>query len=284
MTKPCSSCGNELPLNFFGKDKNRSDGLSCYCKSCNAQKRRNYYKNNKDKYKEMNKKYQEANREKLLTAKREYHSKNRERDNAASKIYSKNHLKEKSEYDKLYRIKNLEKITNYHKQYQRDNAERLNEHRRIYCRENADKVNAKKREYSQKHPDKKKEYGKRYALKHPDKIAIRTLRRQTRKRNVFAYYIAEQWESARLYFDNKCAYCGKERKLTQDHFLALSKSGEYTINNIVPSCKSCNSSKGSKNFFEWYPKQEFYSKKREQKVLKYLNYTKDGIQQLAIVI
>ena len=33
-TKICSRCRKELPLNMFGKDKNKSDGLNLYCKEC----------------------------------------------------------------------------------------------------------------------------------------------------------------------------------------------------------------------------------------------------------
>jgi hypothetical protein len=81
----------------------------------------------------------------------------------------------------------------------------------------------------------------------------------------------------------KCKQCGKEEKLTQDHFKALSNNGEYTKNNIIPACINCNSSKNDADFFAWYPKQSFYSKKQELKILKYLNYDpKTKYQQLAI--
>lgn len=58
--------------------------------------------------------------------------------------------------------------------------------------------------------------------------------------------------------------------LTQDHFLPLSKGGEYTVNNIIPACKNCNCSKQDKDFSEWYSKQEFYRKERELKILEHV--------------
>mgnify|MGYP003489420683 CR=1 FL=1 len=79
-------------------------------------------------------------------------------------------------------------------------------------------------------------------------------------------------KNIKLEFNNKCAYCGKEKPLSQEHFVALSKGGEFTINNIIPSCQNCNSSKRATDFFEWYPKFKHYSKKREQIILKFLNY------------
>lgn len=92
-----------------------------------------------------------------------------------------------------------------------------------------------------------------------------------------------QWEECKEAFDYKCAYCGSKRKLTQDHFIPLSRGGEYSINNIVPVCLSCNSSKLDNNFFEWYPKQPFYSKSREKRILNYLNYNENLNQQLSIL-
>jgi len=109
-------------------------------------------------------------------------------------------------------------------------------------------------------------------------------KRRAEKNGLPNSYNRTEWVKTKKHFNNKCAYCGKEAKLTQDHFVPLSKGGEYTINNIVPACKSCNSSKNNRDFFEWYNGQPYYSKQRERKVLNYLNYnTKSKIQQLALI-
>ena len=93
----------------------------------------------------------------------------------------------------------------------------------------------------------------------------------------------EQWEDCIKHFEGKCAYCGKKKKLTQEHFIPLSKGGEYSVNNIIPACGSCNSSKRDRDFFKWYPNQKFYSKTRENKILRYLEYDKQLNQQLSIL-
>ncbi|SIR88139.1 HNH endonuclease [Haladaptatus litoreus] len=49
-----------------------------------------------------------------------------------------------------------------------------------------------------------------------------------------------------------CIYCGEEGKTTFDHVIPLSNGGADTISNQVPACKSCNSSKGSKDVIEWH--------------------------------
>ena len=116
-----------------------------------------------------------------------------------------------------------------------------------------------------------------------DKFNLRDQKKKLKKRQLAATLTLNQWEDIKNYFNNKCAYCGENTKLTQDHFTPISKGGEYTHNNIIPACGSCNSSKRNREFIEWYPKQKFYSKKREKAILKFLNY-KGEVQQLAINI
>ena len=57
--------------------------------------------------------------------------------------------------------------------------------------------------------------------------------------------------------------------LTQDHFIPLSKGGEYSKKNIIPSCRSCNSRKSNKDFYEWYKGDIHYSKERVNKIEEY---------------
>lgn len=52
-----------------------------------------------------------------------------------------------------------------------------------------------------------------------------------------------------------CWYCGKEMdpsKLTKDHVFPRSKGGDNDMDNIIMVCKTCNSSKGDIDLFEWY--------------------------------
>jgi 5-methylcytosine-specific restriction endonuclease McrA len=104
-----------------------------------------------------------------------------------------------------------------------------------------------------------------------------------RKRDLPSTLTMEQWDTIKYAFDNKCCYCGQEKPLEQEHFIPLSKGGEYAHNNIVPACRSCNARKFNTPFEIWFPKQEFYSKKREQRILKFLNYKSDT-QQLSLSI
>jgi len=124
---------------------------------------------------------------------------------------------------------------------------------------------------------------KEWSTNNKDKCNIICQRRRSRKEQLLNTFTIQQWEATKLYFNNSCAYCGKDLPLEQEHFIALTKGGEYTTNNIIACCRSCNSSKSNKDFFSWYPKYKYYNKKRETKILKYLSY-KDNVQQLALTL
>ena len=48
-----------------------------------------------------------------------------------------------------------------------------------------------------------------------------------------------------------CAYCGADGPLQRDCVLALSRGGRYTLENIVPACRSCNTSKCNEEVTHW---------------------------------
>ena len=56
----------------------------------------------------------------------------------------------------------------------------------------------------------------------------------------------EQWQEILVKYDHRCAYCGVPNPRTMDHVVSISKGGLHTHSNVVPACRSCNSSKGSK--------------------------------------
>jgi hypothetical protein len=49
-----------------------------------------------------------------------------------------------------------------------------------------------------------------------------------------------------------CIYCSCTENLSWDHLIPVSKGGPNIISNQVVACRSCNSSKGGKDIFEWY--------------------------------
>ena len=87
----------------------------------------------------------------------------------------------------------------------------------------------------------------------------------------------EVWFNILHEFGNACAYCGATEGLTVEHVLAIHNGGSNTACNVIPACKSCNSSKGTRLLEEWYPFQPFYNEVRLHKILNHLNHLKGGI-------
>jgi 5-methylcytosine-specific restriction endonuclease McrA len=62
---------------------------------------------------------------------------------------------------------------------------------------------------------------------------------------------AEQWAALQEAWGG-CAYCGvSPSSLQRDCVLALSRGGRYTLENVVPACRSCNASKCSDEVTGW---------------------------------
>ena len=60
-----------------------------------------------------------------------------------------------------------------------------------------------------------------------------------------------QWAALQVAWAG-CAYCGtNDESLQRDCVLAISRGGRYTLDNVVPACRSCNASKCSDEVTGW---------------------------------
>jgi hypothetical protein len=75
--------------------------------------------------------------------------------------------------------------------------------------------------------------------------------RRAREKGAIGEHSEEEWLLVLEEFEGKCAYCGEDAD-TRDHVIPLTKGGSDFIENIVPACRSCNSSKQNKYLAEWY--------------------------------
>ena len=65
-------------------------------------------------------------------------------------------------------------------------------------------------------------------------------------------------EKTKIAHGKTCCYCGREGRLSLDHMIPQLKGGRDAADNIVYACRSCNSSKGSKDMVMWLvSKDEF---------------------------
>lgn len=63
-------------------------------------------------------------------------------------------------------------------------------------------------------------------------------------------FTAKDWLAVKRRFSNLCAYCSSARQLVMDHAVPISRVelGEHRLGNLVPACRSCNSTKGQKRY------------------------------------
>lgn len=190
-----------------------------------------------------------------------------------------------------------------HEQYEADKERILKQHKEYY-EENKEQYLQTCKEYREAHKEEKKEYFRDYYKKHSEELRVKSSLRyknetpeQLAKRKAYAHsksgteeyraykrmkfhyrkamiqklpndFTNEQWEEVKARFGYRCAYCGEEKPLTQDHIIPVIKGGGYTKTNIVPCCGSCNSSKQDKDFEKWYKTTPFFDKGRLSNVLK----------------
>ncbi|HHT7152305.1 HNH endonuclease [Bacillus thuringiensis serovar andalousiensis] len=219
--KHCKSCGLDLPLDMFNKNKRNRDGLQFYCKECTSRKGKDYYQRNKAS---VNQKH------------RNHYYKNKEKRNEQIAKWSRENRDKRRDIDKRSYQKNREKRIEKSMQWIRNNLERHAERNQI---------------------------------------------RRAKIRDLDATFTSEEWIECKRYFANRCAYCGESvEKLEQEHFISIENGGPFTKENMLPACKSCNSSKRDRDFYKWYPRQLFYSEQRENTIIKYLKQGKSIVTAL----
>ena len=262
-TKICTKCKLELDVNLFGKRTKSKDGLQFRCKKCKSESNKIYSEKNPSYFNEWYKKNP---------------SKNTER-------YKRHYAKNKDiilKRGKIYRDENKEKRSDTCKKYVEENKEKVKKQTGKWYQNNKVRVAKQGKQYRIDNKEKVKELNKLYSKNNKDKCNINTQNRRARKLLLPSTFTLEEWESCKAYFKNSCAYCGKELLLEQEHFIPITKGGSYSKQNIVCACRGCNASKGNRLFNSWYKIQDSYSKERENKILEYLHYNKQNIQQLSI--
>lgn len=257
MTKTCSKCKEEKPATteYFRKVSSKKDLLRAVCNACNLIEVREWRNKNIEKSRESSNKWKRNNKEEVKKYNELYKDKKHE-------LYEINKDRYKEMYKKRYE-NNKEKYDEMHKKAVKKYYESHKEKRLEYSKA-----------YEEINKEKRRIQHLEWRRSNPDKSTIQVQRRRALKKNCKSTLTHDEWELIKMKFENKCAYCGKLTNLHQEHFIPLSKGGEHAKTNIIPSCVSCNSSKNCKSFFEWYPKQKFYLKSKEKKILEYLNCVK----------
>lgn len=164
------------------------------------------------------------------------------------------------------------------KRYRKESKEIL-EQKRKYYQTNREKIINRQLGYYRKNKEKCHRIEKNWRKDNPLKRRLINEKRRTREAYASHTLTVKEWLEIKEYFDFSCAYCGISEvehlakigeRLHHEHVLPLVSGGTYDKNNVVPSCRSCNSSKANRNVIFWYPESKGYSEERLDKLNEFL--------------
>lgn len=210
--KRCPSCKLDKPKDAFLRHVSRRDGLSAYCAEC-------------------------------MTAK--YIAR---RQSAAYVEQNKTRARE-------WREAHKKEIQQCRRKYWLANAEKLKPIKRRDYAARSKVILQQQREWRRLHPERAKANIEKWRSANPEKVReMRRLnenKRRARLARVLSTLTKRQWEAILAFYDNRCAYCGADGKMEQEHVVPVCRGGGTTADNIVPACSACNQSKHAKTPEEW---------------------------------
>lgn len=226
--KSCSTCKTIKAATCFGKNKAEKDGLRSQCKECAAIKSRERYLRNPQRQIDAVAVWQKANPDKVReNAKRTYYNN-----------YESRRIRAKAAYEA-----NKCDINETARQRYKDDPQ--------YC----EKARLASLKHYQANAEKRVAYQKRYKAENPENTLIWSNNRRSRKKNAAGECSTQDWADRLEEFGYSCAYCLKPEsevgKMTVDHMTPLSRGGSNDVDNLVPCCRSCNSSKNDKTLLEF---------------------------------
>ena len=213
----CHACGTEKPASEFGREPRNRDGLQRRCTDC------------------------ERIRKRALRAKVRAADPDAERARRRSQYWAN---------------------PTHYREYARGVAAQLRAEtpgadaakQRAYRAANPERVLKRQRAYNEATRDARCARSRAKYAADPSRLLVHYQKRRARKSSAPGSGIAaEQWKQILSDWGHRCAYCmveSKYTKLSMDHVDPLCTGGAHDESNIVPACKSCNSSKRDRTFDE----------------------------------
>ncbi len=250
--KCCTKCGIEFPATteFFRQSNKEPDGFARQCKSCvkawEAQNRVEHGIPTRNKITPDGKKRCNVC-EKLLSTDEFYANKGVL--NPFCKVCARQKARE-------WRDQNLERARAKDRERYWANRDAISAQKRLkrsQYLETSRRWHATNQEHVRSHH-------RQWQRANPDKVQHRNRKRAARQRGLPNTYTLEQWNAALVYFDHRCAVCGRaeseQQTIVTDHWIPLAdETCPGTVaTNIVPLCHGvdgCNNKKSKKMPHEW---------------------------------
>lgn len=159
---------------------------------------------------------------------------------------------------KEYKRLHEEEIKEQRKEHYKLHKKGIKEYQKEYRRSHKEEIKEQKKEYYKLHKEgikeRVKEYGKGYYAT-PQGKAVRSNSNAKRRATIGDQEISKEgWLEVMRSNNWKCIYCGEtltEKTRSIDHLVPLNLGGKHIKDNLVPSCRVCNSSKQDKLLTNW---------------------------------
>jgi hypothetical protein len=103
MTKICTKCGIEKDVGEFNHDKQKKDGMDCWCRDCRKAYHRQYHKDNKIRLNKKSTDWQKNNPERYKKKMTAWYQENREYVIKKTRKHHQEHKEERKKQGKEYR-------------------------------------------------------------------------------------------------------------------------------------------------------------------------------------
>lgn len=237
--KTCTKCGETYPatVEYFYRDKTRSDGLFPHCKRCKLKDAHEYHIKTREQKREYDYNYRHFRRDHLLQLKR------------------------------MYYIEKRESLLEYQREYRKSNPEIIRERKHQYYVAHRDQIRIRRQTQNREYRLANRE---RYRIHQSNRNARKrslpdgfTLEQQAFALEYFGNVCAV---CRRPFYD-----LFSERVLALDHWVPLSSDDcpGTTATNMIPLCHGidgCNNSKGSRDPEKWLISR--FGKRKTREILQ----------------
>lgn len=258
----CEKCGGEK---YWYVTPSRGTGQWC-CRQCQAERAKAYREKNLEKCKASSR----------AASKQRYYrdletSRAKSRDCARAYRAKPGNREKAIERTKRWRSENQQYVLDYSREYHDNHRDQIAEKQSLRLKTDPDYAEKRRnwtREWQESNRDKARAATKRWKDQNPESTRQLGVLRRAREHNAI---VSDRPVTAKVQKERKalfggCCFCGSQKKLTLEHIVPLSKGGLHVEENLLGSCKPCNSSKHVKPIESWYRAQPFFDEQRWQQI------------------
>ena len=209
-------------------------------------------KENPEKTRARKDKWAKEHPERSAETKKRWAQQNPDKVRESNKRWKQNNREKVRKTARNYRCNHPDKFSHAQKNWKERNRDKVREYGREWKRNNPDNTLASSRRWTHLNREKTRQNSRKWKHENPQKVFDQSVRRRMQIGD--AQISKDEWLHIMGMFDWRCFYCDdvltKENR-SIDHIVPLSRGGKHRVSNLLPCCRSCNSSKNDKLGFDW---------------------------------